>query len=96
MARKPSVFVRSISDDEGQRLLRITRRSKDPVRLRRAIVVLSSAQGRPVKDIAALLEVSENYMRMSSTTSTSTALERSTQNGAGVGHGSSTTPCESA
>lgn len=63
MARKPSVFVRSITDEEGQELVRITRRSKDPVRLRRAIVVLSSAQGRTVPDIASLLDVSENYVR---------------------------------
>ncbi|MGH2760162.1 MAG: IS630 family transposase [Actinomycetota bacterium] len=63
MARKPKVFVRPISDEEGQRLVRITRRSKDPVRLRRAIVVLSSAQGRSVADIASLLEVSQNYVR---------------------------------
>lgn len=63
MARKPSVFVRPITDEEGQRLVGITRRSKDPVRLRRAIVVLSSAQGRSVPDIASLLDVTENYVR---------------------------------
>jgi hypothetical protein len=32
---------------EGQRLQRITRTAKDPVKLRRAIVVLMSAQGQP-------------------------------------------------
>jgi hypothetical protein len=37
------VFVRELSMAEGQRLQRITRTAKDPVRLRRAIVVLMSA-----------------------------------------------------
>ncbi|MGA4979353.1 IS630 family transposase [Streptomyces cinereoruber] len=63
VARRPGVFVRSVSVEEGRRLQRIGRTSKDPVRLRRAIVVLMSAQGQPVRNITSLLQVSEDYVR---------------------------------
>jgi transposase len=49
--------------DEGRKLQRITRTAKDPVRLRRAIVVMMSGQGQTVRDISALLQVSEDYVR---------------------------------
>ncbi|WP_328348297.1 IS630 family transposase [Micromonospora sp. NBC_00421] len=48
---------------EGQRLRRITRTAKDPVKLRRAIVVLMSAQGQPAPDIAHLLTSSVDDVR---------------------------------
>jgi hypothetical protein len=35
MARQPGVFVRSLDPEEAQRLVRITRTTKDRVRLRR-------------------------------------------------------------
>jgi transposase len=57
------VFVRQVSMAEGQRLQRISRTAKDPVKLRRAIVVLMSAQGQPAPDIAHLLAVTEDYVR---------------------------------
>jgi transposase len=57
VARRPSVFVRPLSMDEGGKLARITRSAKNPVRLRRAIVVLMSAQGQTVRDITSLLPV---------------------------------------
>jgi transposase len=63
VGRRPGVFVRSVSIEEGRRLQRIGRTSKDPVRLRRAIVVLMSAQGQAVRDITSLLQVSEEYVR---------------------------------
>jgi transposase len=63
VARKPEVFVRAVSMAEGQRLKRISRTAKDPVKLRRAIVVLMSAQGQPAVDIAHLLKVSVDYVR---------------------------------
>ncbi|MGW1811195.1 helix-turn-helix domain-containing protein [Streptomyces sp. NPDC002078] len=44
-------------------LQRISRTAEDPVRLRRAIVVLMSAQGQTVKDINSLMQVSEDYVR---------------------------------
>ena len=49
--------------EEGRRLQRIGRTSKDPVRLRRAIVVMMSAQSQSVKDIVSLIQVSEDYVR---------------------------------
>ena len=63
MARRPSVFVRPLSMEEGRKLQRISRSSKDPVRLRRAIVVLMSGQGQAVRDITSLMQVSEDYVR---------------------------------
>jgi transposase len=63
MARRPEVFVRELSEAEGQRLQRVTRRSKDPVRLRRATIVMASAQGRSVPDIAELLATTQGYVR---------------------------------
>jgi transposase len=57
------VFVRQVSMAEGQRLQRISRTAKDPVKLRRAIVVLMSAQGQPAPDIAHLMKVTEDYVR---------------------------------
>ncbi|MGW2619881.1 IS630 family transposase [Streptomyces sp. NPDC001500] len=63
MGRRPIVFVRPVSMDEGRRLQRISRTAKDPVRLRRAIVVLMSAQGQTVKDITSLMQVGEDYVR---------------------------------
>ena len=63
MGRPPEVFVRPVTMAEGRRLQRIGRTAKDPVRLRRAIVVLMSAQGQPVPDIAHLLDCSPEYVR---------------------------------
>jgi transposase len=57
------VFVRALSMAEGQRLQKITRTAKNPVKLRRAIVVLMSGQGQPVPDIAYLLKATEDYVR---------------------------------
>ncbi|MGY3520289.1 helix-turn-helix domain-containing protein [Micromonospora sp. PTRAS2] len=63
MGRRPEVFVRQVSMAEGQRLQRITRTAKDPVKVRGAIVVLMSAQGQPAPDIAHLLTATEDYVR---------------------------------
>jgi transposase len=49
--------------EEGQKLRRITRTAKDPVRLRRAAVVLASAQGEPAPGIAELMAATERYVR---------------------------------
>ena len=63
VGRRPGVFVRPVSMEEGRRLHRISRTAKDPVRLRRAIVVMMSAQGQSVPDIASLMQVSADYVR---------------------------------
>lgn len=58
MARRPEVFVRALSMEEGRKLQRITRTAKDPVKLRRAIVVMMSGQGQSVPDITSLMQTS--------------------------------------
>jgi transposase len=63
MGRSPEVFVRPVTMTEGRRLQRIGRTARDPVKLRRAIVVLMSAQGQGVPDIAHLLDCSQEYVR---------------------------------
>ena len=55
MGRPPEVFVRRVTLTEGRRFQRIGRTAKDPVRLRRAIVVLMSAQVQSVPGIAHVL-----------------------------------------
>ena len=58
------VRVRRLSDQEGQLLLRITRRSTgSPIRLRRAMVVLASAGGNTVPAIAHLVQADEDTIR---------------------------------
>ena len=63
MGRPAEVFVRPVTVAEGRRLQRISRTAKEPVRLRRAIVVWMSAQGQAVPDIAHLLGCSAEYVR---------------------------------
>jgi transposase len=58
------VRVRRLSDQEGQQLLRITRRGTGSViRLRRAMVVLASAGGNSVPVIARLVVADEDSVR---------------------------------
>jgi len=63
VARPPEVFVRPLTSAEGRKVQQITRTAKDPVRLRRAIVVMMSAQGQSVPDITSLMQVSGDYVR---------------------------------
>jgi hypothetical protein len=63
VARGPSLFVRALSMDEGRKLQKITRTSKDPIRMHRAIVVIMSDQSQAVRDITSLLQVGEEYVR---------------------------------
>lgn len=63
MARNPEVFVRPLTDAEQQRLIGITRRTREPVRLRRAMIVQMSVQGRSVSSIAELTAFSQRYIR---------------------------------
>ncbi|SDO96939.1 helix-turn-helix domain-containing protein, partial [Lentzea jiangxiensis] len=63
MARRPEVFVRPLSMEDGRKLARISRTAKNPVKLRRAIVVLMSSQGQTVRDITSLMQVSADYVR---------------------------------
>jgi transposase len=63
VARRPEVFVRPLDADEAQRLVEITRKSKDRVRLRRAMIVLFSFQGSSVPEIAKVTRGDEGYIR---------------------------------
>jgi 2-keto-3-deoxy-6-phosphogluconate aldolase len=48
------VFVRPLESEEAERLVRITRRTRDRVRLCRAGIVLASVQGCSPADAAAM------------------------------------------
>ncbi|MEV0769612.1 hypothetical protein [Nocardia salmonicida] len=64
VARKSDVFVMAVTPEEGRKLAQIARRSRVPVRLRRAVVVMmASAQHQQVGFIAKLMRVSESHVR---------------------------------
>ena len=63
MARQPEVFVRSLEPEEAQRLVKITRTTKDRVRLRRAGIVLASVQGRSAAEAAGMFAMKPQYAR---------------------------------
>ena len=96
MARKPEVFVGALTMEEGRRLQRITRSAKDPVKLRRAIVVLMSAQGQSASAITSLMQVSDDYARQVVHAFTNGGSRPWTQNGKGVVHAGSVSGCASA
>jgi Homeodomain-like domain len=93
MGRPAEVFVRPVTLTGGQRLQRIGRTARDPVKLRRAIVVLMSAQGQSVPDIAHLLDCSQEYVRTVIHAFNETGSRRWTQNGAGAGPERSVSRC---
>lgn len=57
------IHVRSITNEEGNKLRRIVRRGDDPVELRRAQVILSSAQGFTPPKIGLIVLMSPGYVR---------------------------------
>lgn len=63
MGRRAEVFVRPLEPEEAQRLVKVTRTTRDRVRLRRAGIVLASMQGRAAGDIAVMFAASEGYVR---------------------------------
>ncbi len=64
MPRKPEVFIRKLTDEEGQRLMRISRTRRNRVRPRRAMIVLASAEGTPASDIATLIQGTDDYVHV--------------------------------
>ncbi|MFE3055754.1 transposase [Nocardia sp. NPDC059236] len=62
MARKPDVFVRAVTSEEGRKLAEIARRSRQPVQIRRAAMVMASVQHQPAGFIE-LMQVSESCVR---------------------------------
>src|SRR4051812_29071001 len=63
MARPAGVFVRELTPSEAERLVKITRTTKDRVRMRRAGIVLASTQGRSAADAAAMFAMTAAYAR---------------------------------
>ena len=58
------VRARRLTDEEGQRLVRIVRRGRgDPIRFRRATIILASSSGTPVPAIARLVAADEDTVR---------------------------------
>jgi transposase len=57
------IHVRNITNEEGNKLRRIVRRGDDPVELRRAQVILSSAQGFIPTKIGLIVLMSPGYVR---------------------------------
>src|SRR3982751_1557990 len=58
------VRARRLSEDEGRRLQQIVRRGKrGSIRVRRAMVIMSSASGTPVPAIARLVAADEDTVR---------------------------------
>jgi len=57
------VKLRTVRRYEGQKLLRLLRHSKDPIAVRRAEIVLASAQGEEAGTIAERLYFSADYVR---------------------------------
>src|SRR3954447_9467733 len=63
MARPAGVFVRELTPSESERLVKITRTTRDRVRMRRAGIVLASTQGRSAADAAAMFAMTAAYAR---------------------------------
>ncbi|MFE9328793.1 hypothetical protein ACIHDR_48775 [Nocardia sp. NPDC052278] len=59
-------FIRAVTPEEGRKLAQIARRSRQPVQMRRAAVVMASAQHQPVEFIAKLMQVSERMWHAAS------------------------------
>src|SRR3954452_16688485 len=58
------VRARRLSEDEGRRLQQIVRRGKHgSIRVRRALIIMSSAAGAPVPAIARLVAADEDTVR---------------------------------
>jgi DNA-directed RNA polymerase specialized sigma24 family protein len=57
------VFVHELEPEQAQRLVKITRSTRDRVRLRRAGIVLASVQGRTAAEIAQMFAASDGYVR---------------------------------
>src|SRR3970040_1894538 len=55
--------VRDITNEEGNKLRRIVRHGREPIEMKRAQVVLASAQGFTPPKIALIAGMSEEYVR---------------------------------
>jgi hypothetical protein len=58
------VRARRLTDEEGRRLTQIVRRGRgNPIRVRRATIIMASASGTPVPAIARLVAADEDTVR---------------------------------
>ena len=57
------VQVRDLTPGEGRKLQRLLRRGTDPISYKRALVVLTSAQGSTIREIASNHLLSREYVR---------------------------------
>ncbi|WP_431603363.1 helix-turn-helix domain-containing protein [Alicyclobacillus mali (ex Roth et al. 2021)] len=57
------LYVRELSPTEGNKLVRMARNGSNPVSVRRALVVLASAQRMKVPEIARLYHLFEEHVR---------------------------------
>ncbi|MEV6868174.1 helix-turn-helix domain-containing protein [Streptosporangium subroseum] len=89
------MFVRPLSMEEGRKIQRITRTAKDPVKLRRAIVVMMSGQGQSVPDITSLMQVGDDYVRDVIHTFNERGFEALDPKWSGAGHRRSVNRCAS-
>ena len=61
--RPPSVFVRNLGPEEGNRLKRLSRKAASEVKRERALIVWASATKMSVQQIAALVGTDESHVR---------------------------------
>jgi transposase len=57
------IAVRPLTNEEGNKLRRIVRHGREPVEVRRAQVILASAQGFTAPSISDIVGMSEDYIR---------------------------------
>ena len=62
MARRPELFVRLLSDEEAARLLKLARRSRNPTKQHRAMLLFASFQGQSVSQIALMHRASATHV----------------------------------
>jgi transposase len=62
MARRPELFIRELSDGEAEHLLKLARRSKNPAKQHRAMLLFASYQGQSVPEIARLHRASATHV----------------------------------
>ncbi|RZN44113.1 MAG: helix-turn-helix domain-containing protein, partial [Methanophagales archaeon ANME-1-THS] len=57
------IYVRELTIEEGRKIQSLLRRGQNAIQVRRAMVILSSAQGYKVPEIARRYYLSEKYVR---------------------------------
>lgn len=58
-----AIFVRELTNEEGNKLVRIARKGASSVEVRRSLIILASAQKMKVPEISKLYHISEEHIR---------------------------------